>query len=280
MDISNNSLKHMLVTTKRKQTVAGKAQSQVESCLLKLEGNVASITSLTKDLTGLTHVTTDVGYGVGTPNMATSFPIPDIDRVLGILALHGATVKLSYNKANSKLVFKSGSKQTTLDASPDALAFSHSQDTISDHTDRSMLLAERIDSMGGVYTTADGGKINSIACYTINSTEMFEALRCDNMNGQKFNRYTFSGEKKGLSVLVGDPSIGGETLTEVTVEGLSPIEPPKWEWSFDGGLDELFKQFSGPCNLHVFDFTEHGQGMRIAINFGNGSWAFQSGILA
>lgn len=275
MDISNNSLKHMLVTTKRKQTVAGKAQSQVESCLLKVEGNVASITSLTKDLTGLTHVTTSVDSCDD-----TSFPIPDIDRVLGILALHGATVKLSYNKANSKLVFKSGSKQTTLDASPDALAFSHSQDTISDHTDRSMLLAERIDSMGGVYTTADGGKINSIACYTINSTEMFEALRCDNMNGQKFNRYTFSGEKKGLSVLVGDPSIGGETLTKVTVEGLSPIEPPKWEWSFDGGLDELFKQFSGPCNLHVFDFTEHGQGMRIAINFGNGSWAFQSGILA
>tara|TARA_R110000796_G_scaffold35024_3_gene90294 strand:- start:445 stop:1269 length:825 start_codon:yes stop_codon:yes gene_type:complete len=274
MNISNNSLTHMLVTTKRKQTVAGKAQSQVESCLLKVEANIASITSLTKDLTGLTHVQCGVDSGGGT------FPIPDIDRVLGILALHGANVNLSYNAGKNKLVFKSGSKQTTLDSSPDALAFSHSQDTISDHTDRSMLLAERIDSMGGVYTTADGSKIQSIACYTINSTEMFEALRCDNMNGQKFNRYTFSGENKGLSVLVGDPSIGGETLTQVTVEGLSPIEPPKWEWSFDGGLDELFKQFSGPCNLHVFDFTEHGQGMRIAINFGNHSWAFQSGILA
>ena len=265
----------MLVTTKRKQTVAGKAQSQVESCLLKIQANIASITSLTKDLTGLTHVQCDAN-----DDWNGTFPIPDIDRVLGILALHGANVELTYNAGKNKLVFKSGSKQTTLDASPDALAFSHSQDTISDHTSRSNDLAGRINAMGGVYTTADGGKINSIACYTINSTEMFEALRCDNMNGQKFNRYTFSGEKKGLSVLVGDPSIGGETLTKVTVEGLSPIEPPKWEWSFDGGLDELFKQFSGPCNLHVFDFTEHGQGMRIAINFGNGSWAFQSGILA
>jgi len=275
VNINNNSLKHMLVTTKRKQTVAGKAQSQVESCLLKIQANIASITSLTKDLTGLTHVQCDAN-----DDWNGTFPIPDIDRVLGILALHGANVELTYNAGKNKLVFKSGSKQTTLDASPDALAFSHSQDTISDHTSRSNDLAGRINAMGGVYTTADGGKINSIACYTINSTEMFEALRCDNMNGQKFNRYTFSGEKKGLSVLVGDPSIGGETLTKVTVEGLSPIEPPKWEWSFDGGLDELFKQFSGPCNLHVFDFTEHGQGMRIAINFGNGSWAFQSGILA
>jgi len=275
MNISNNSLKHMLITTKRKQTVAGKAQSQVESCLLKVEANIASITSLTKDLTGLTHVQCDAnGY-----DWNGTFPIPDIDRVLGILALHGANVELAYNAGKNKLVFKSGSKQTTLDASPDALAFSHSQDTISDHTSRSNDLAGRINAMGGVYTTADGNEIQSIACYTVNSTEMFEALRCDNMNGQKFNRYTFSGEDKGLSVLVGDPSIGGETLTAIQVEGLSPVEPKAWEWSFDGGLDELFKQFSGPCNIHIFDFTEHGQGMRMAIGFHNGCWAFQSGIL-
>jgi len=273
MNISNNSLKHMLITTKRKQTVAGKAQSQVESCLLKVEANVASITSLTKDLTGLTHVQCEVDSGGGT------FPIPDIDRVLGILALHGANVNLSYNAGKNKLVFKSGSKQTTLDASPDALAFSHSQETISDHTSRSNDLAGRINAIGGVYTTADGNEIHSIACYTVNSTEMFEALRCDNMNGQKFNRYTFSGKDKGLSVLVGDPSIGGETLTGIQVEGLSPVEPETWEWSFDGGLDELFKQFSGPCNIHIFDFTEHGQGMRMAIAWCNGCWAFQSGIL-
>ena len=274
MNISNNSLKHMLITTKRKQTVAGKAQSQVESCLLKIHANIASITSLTKDLTGLTHVQCDAN-----DDWNGTFPIPDIDRVLGILALHGANVEITYNAGKNKLVFKSGSKQTTLDASPDALAFSHSQDTISDHTSRSNDLAGRINAMGGVYTTADGNEIHSIACYTVNSTEMFEALRCDNMNGQKFNRYTFSGEDKGLSVLVGDPSIGGETLTAIQVEGLSPVEPKAWEWSFDGGLDELFKQFSGPCNIHIFDFTEHGQGMRMAIAFHNGCWAFQSGIL-
>jgi len=267
----------MLITTKRKQTVAGKAQSQVESCLLKVDSEKASITSLTKDLTGLTHVECAHEGLHSTDNGV--FPIPDIDRVLGILTLHGGSVNLSYNAGKNKLVFKSGSKQTTLDASPDALAFSHSQETISDHTSRSNDLAGRINAMGGVYTTADGNEINSIACYTVNSTEMFEALRCDNMNGQKFNRYTFSGENKGLSVLVGDPSIGGETLTGIQVEGLSPVEPKAWEWSFDGGLDELFKQFSGPCNIHIFDFTEHGQGMRMAIAFGNGCWAFQSGIL-
>ena len=277
MNISNNALKHMLITTKRKQTVAGKAQSQVESCLLKVDSEKASITSLTKDLTGLTHVecaheglhSTDNGL----------FPIPDIDRVLGILALHGGSVNLSYNAGNNKLVFKSGRKQTTIDASLDGLAFSHSQDTIQDHSERSQGLAGRINAIGGVYTTADGKEIHSSACYTVHSTEMFEALRCDNMNGQKFNRYTFSGKDKGLSVLVGDPSIGGETLTEIEIQGLSPVEPADWQWSFDGGLDELFKQFAGSCNIHIFDFTEYQQGMRMAIAFDNGCWAFQSGII-
>lgn len=274
MNISNNALKHMLITTKRKQTVAGKAQSQVESCLLKIEANIASITSLTKDLTGLTHVQCDAN-----DDWNGTMPIPDIDRVLGILALHGANVDLTYNAGNNKLVFKSGRKQTTIDASLDGLAFSHSQDTIQDHSERSQGLAGRINAIGGVYTTADGKEIHSSACYTVHSTEMFEALRCDNMNGQKFNRYTFSGKDKGLSVLVGDPSIGGETLTEIEIQGLSPVEPADWQWSFDGGLDELFKQFAGSCNIHIFDFTEYQQGMRMAIAFDNGCWAFQSGII-
>ena len=274
--VNNAVLQNLLTISKRKQTVNGKGQSQVSSCVVACDGANVSILSLTRDLTGLTyvegHTATD---GVTSLNPTELIPIPDIDRVLGILKMHSQAVTLTYDGATNKLKFKSANKQTTLDASLDAKAFSHSTETLKTFREKSMSLAERIDVANASYTTADGEKIDATIHYAFDCTELYEALRCDNINGQRLNLYKFEGGGSTLKITVGDPHLG-QTTTTLTGKLVTGIASPKWECEFDGGLDDLFKHFHGECLISIFDFTKFGQGYRMLINFNNGSWAFHA----
>jgi len=271
--ISNTQLKRALNITKRKQTVNGKQQSQVESCVLLCDGSKARITSLTRDLTGLTEVVADCG---GLANI----PIPDIDRVLGILSLHSENLTISWG--DNKLRFKSAGKQTTLDASFEAKAFTHSQETIEEFHARSTSLAKKIDADGGVYLLGDGTEQKSFCSFSVNVADLYDACRCDTINGQRLNRYTFSippaYRPEGMAITVGDPSLG-QTTSEIVFEEKYLMPSEGFAWDFDGGLDELFKGFTGKAKLNFFDFREHGQGIRFSVSFGNGEWAWAAGAL-
>jgi len=277
VSISNTQLKRMLNISKRKQTVNGKQQAQVESCVLLCDGSKARITSLTRDLTGLTEVVADCG-GAG------NIPIPDIDRVLGVLSLHSENLVLTYDNyagEAGKLRFKSTGKQTTLDSSFDAKAFTHSQETIKDFNLRSETLANKIDAKNGIYTLGDGSKQHSFCSFEVNVSDLYDACRCDNINGQRLNRYTFKvnlEEALEIEITVGDPMLG-QTTTIIPVEGGAMKPLSDFTWDFDGGLDELFKGFTGKATLNFFDFREHGQGIRFSVSFGNGEWAWAAGAL-
>jgi len=272
--ISKTSLKRMLTISKRKQTVNGKQQAQVESCVLSCDGSKARITSLTRDLTGLTEVVADVE---GTSNI----PIPDIDRVLGILSLHSENLTITWENQSNKLRFKSAGKQTTLDASFDAKAFTHSQETIDDFHARSLSLANKIEAENGVYILGDGTEQHSFCSFEVNVSDLYDACRCDTINGQRLNRYTFKvdlEETLEIEITVGDPSLG-QTTSTIPVEGGAMKPLSDFTWDFDGGLDELFKGFTGKATLNFFDFREHGQGIRFSVSFGNGEWAWAAGVL-
>jgi len=278
INISNTQLKRMLNISKRKQTVNGKQQAQVESCVLMCDGSKATITSLTRDLTGLTTVTATAGQG---EDWMRSVPIPDIDRVLGILTLHSENLTLSWNAETNKLLFKSDGKQTTLDASFDAKAFTHSQETIEQFHSRSHSLANKIDAEDGVYTLGDGSEQQSFCSFEVNVADLYDACRCDTINGQRLNRYTFKvdlEETLEIEITVGDPTLG-QTTSTIPVEGGAMKPLSDFTWDFDGGLDELFKGFTGKATLNFFDFREHGQGIRFAVSFGNGEWAWAAGAL-
>lgn len=272
--ISNTQLKRILNIAKRKQTVNGKQQSQVESCVLACQDG-ASITSLTRDLTGLTIVTAEC-EGVGV------IPIPDIDRVLGVLALHSENLTIMWDEENKKLRFKSAGKQTTLDASFEAKAFTHSQETINDFHTRSLSLAEKIDAENGTYLKANGETQHAFCSFEVNVADLYDACRCDTINGQRLNRYTFTipagGEPMGIKITVGDPSLG-QTTSEISIEQIYLMPTDGFSWDFDGGLDELFKGFTGKAKINFFDFREHGQGIRFSVSFGHGEWAWAAGVL-
>lgn len=275
--ISNTQLKRMLNIAKRKQTVNGKQQSQVESCVLACLEEGANITSLTRDLTGLTVVTAEC-------EGLAYIPIPDIDRVLGVLSLHGENLTITWEEEKSKLRFKSAGKQTTLDSSFEAKAFSHSQETINDFHRRSLSLAEKIDAENGVYTKGDGSVAHAFCSFEVNVSDLYDACRCDTINGQRLNRYTFTiagadnPSCNSMSITVGDPSLG-QTTSEVVIEQTFLKPPHGFTWDFDGGLDELFKGFTGKAKLNFFDFRDYGQGIRFSVSFGHGEWAWAAGVL-
>lgn len=270
-DISNDSLQFLLKTMQRKQTVDGKGQVQVEGIMLTIDktGHCSAL-SLTRDLTGLTSVGAEREQGY-------AIPIPNIEQMLGILSMHQKTIRIRYK--DSMLYVESGRKSTKIHASPQAKAFGHSLDSLKEFADKSWDLKSRIDPQSNTYRAGDGTLFSP--CYTIygeDANDMYEALRCDTVNGQRLNRFHFSCADSTVEVTVGDPAKGmttttfGEEYIHDNTEGFN--------WDFDGGLDELFKGLGGRFSMNFFDFTEQGQGMRVLIKFLDCNvWAFQAGIL-
>ncbi len=273
-DVSNDSLQFLLKTMQRKQTVDGKGQNQVEGVTLVIDKeNHITCLSLTRDLTGLTSVGGNVRDGI-------EIPIPNISQVLNILSMHQKTIAIGFDSQANLLTIESGRKRTKLEASLDAKAFSHSLDSLKEFADKSWQLKSRIDVDNNAYKTGDGTVFSP--CYSIcgdDANDMYEALRCDTINGQRLNRFHFSCADSNVEVTVGDPAKGMTTTT--FGEEYIHDNTKGFNWDFDGGLDELFKGLGGRFAMHFFDFTEQEQGMRVLIKFLDCDvWAFQAGILS
>lgn len=274
-DVSNDSLQFLLKTMQRKQTVDGKGQNQVEGVVLVIDTDTNHITclSLTRDLTGLTSVGGNERRGI-------PIPIPNISQVLSILSMHQKTIAIEFNPQANLLTIESGRKKTKLEASLDAKAFAHSLDSLEEFADKSWQLKARIDVENSEYKAGDGTVFSP--CYTIegdDANDMYEALRCDTINGQRLNRFHFSCADSSVEVTVGDPAKGMTTTT--FGEEYITDNTKGFNWDFDGGLDELFKGLGGRFTMDFFDFTEQEQGMRVLIKFLDCDvWAFQAGILS
>ena len=126
--------------------------------------------------------------------------------------------------------------------------------------------------------TAPHDEIRSPFCtYTLNSNELFEALRCDTINNQRLNRYTFKhSPEHGLSVTVGN-ELKGRTETTLA-EGLKGVE--SFEVTVEGGLENVLKFY--PANtilLEFLDFRPEQQGIRLILRLPNGDFVLQAGLL-
>ena len=263
--VSNTGLARLLELTKRPQVVAGKPQAQVSACILEVKDERCTTTSLVRDgKTSLSHFSIPAQ---GTGHIA----IPDIDRLLGVLKFHSADLTLTVD--GSKLRIKSGSKQTTIISDEGGLAFPHSTETIGEWFNKSLALAGQIDQ-NGAYTMRDGSKREAFFSWAINSTELFEAFRCDNMNGQKLNRYHLSYVDKVMTVKTGD-ELKGQTDTTFAVES----DAEAFEATFEGGLENVLKNLDGEIRLHFIDFRAEGQGIRLILDAWGDGYVFQASIL-
>lgn len=265
MEIHTNTLNRLLNMTRRTQTVAGKPQDQVIAAMLRFKDDACSTTSLVRDgKTSLSHFRV-AATGEG------AIPIPDIDRLQGVLKFHGSSVKLTLS--GNKLLVKSGSKQTTLIADEGGLAFPHSTDTIGEWESKSNGLAGQIDPVDG-YTMRDGTTRAPFFTWTVNATELFEAFRCDQMNGQKLNRYTLTFDGDTIAVATGE-ELKGQTVTAWEIAS----DAEAWDATFEGGLENVLKHLDGDITLRFIDFRPEGQGIRLILDADTSGWVFQASVL-
>lgn len=266
--VDTQSLMWLLKCTQRKQTISGKSIPQVSACMLTCAGGRMFTCSLTKD--GVSSVGIFSIPAAGDARI----PVSDIETMLGVLKYHGNALTLSYG--NDKLKLKSSSKQTTLTASENALAFPHSPTTLKEWSNTSITFAGKINVGNEIsYTMNDGTVLKPIATWEcVDAVRFYEAVRCDEMNGQKLNTFTFKGHELGLGVIVGK-QLKGQTEYDLDKRGSS------WPFvaTYQGGFNNLFSNINGNINLYFFDFTEWKQGIKMLITFGDGDFIFQSALL-
>jgi len=270
MKAPRDLLLQLLNVTKREQAINGKTQPQVAGCVLALADNRVSTTSIVKDgktsLSRLSFVWEQDGEEL--------IPVPDIDRLLGVLKYHADVVTITHSKESGKVLVKSKNKQTTLVGGLDSKAFPNSQQTLLEWHNTSVERAKQIDATKRSYKLQTGAIRKPFYSVPLPATEVFDALRCDGINGQKLNRYTFTVKNESLSVSVGDHFKG---LTESELGKCPGVKD--FTATFEGGLENILKHYTGNMMLSFLDFREEGQGIRLMLSFANGDWVFQAGVL-
>ncbi len=261
------ALIQLLSATSREQHINGKAQKQVAGCILTLNDKVLSTTSIVKD--GKTSLSR---FSILTDSELTAtIPVPDIERMLGVLKYHGDYVTLLYKSDTGKVVVKSTNKQTTLVGGFDSKAFANSQDTLKEWHNKALERSHQIK--GNVYKTGDGDVITPFFVAELGANELYDALKCDGINGQKLNRYTFKVDNGSLLLSVGDAFKGQTTID------FGPHTSKDFEATFEGGLEHIVKHYSNAIKLSFMDFSEYAQGTRLLLTMDNGDWVFQAGVL-
>lgn len=269
--VETESLKWLLSLMQRKQTIDGKSIPQVFSLSLAAEGGRLSACTRVKDgVTSLMRLSIPCsGKGV--------FVLTDIEAALGVLKYHGGALNIT--PSEDKVKFNSSGKQTTLAASKEARAFPHTPETIALWAEKSHALAKKIDVENMKYNTNDGEILDVVLSLSdLSTTTLYEAFRCDSMNGQKFNKYTIDYTDGKLNITVGD-ELKGKTTTEINevvysyVE--SPQETPNITATYNGGLEYIFHHLNSDVNIGVWDFTHVGMGYPMLITLGDGDFIFQ-----
>ena len=125
--VNCKALEQLLSATSREQHINGKVQKQVNSCVLTLEHGVLSTTSIVKD--GKTSLARFSFATEGGKDDKEYIPVPDIERLMGVLKYHSGDVTLTYLE-NDGVRIKSKSKQTTLTGGWNAKAFPNSQASV------------------------------------------------------------------------------------------------------------------------------------------------------
>ena len=263
-----DDLINLLKKTQRPQVVAGKKQDQVYSTIIKsAENNRAYTVSLVKDgVTSLSRFSIPVEESIG------DIPISNINDILGVLSMHSPQILMTFYSDRGKLKITSRRKQTTITTNKDSLAFPHNPETLSEWVDKAENLSEKFillpNSPSLNYRLKTGGIVTPYALLNISANELYEALRCDGINSQKLNKYTFLLDDEGMFGEFGG-ELKGKTSTLLSEEPFF-----KSVCEVNGGLENVMKLVDGDV---LMVFLELGNTPSLIIQLGNGDFIFQAG---
>ena len=295
--VDNDSLSLMLKRAKRPQVIDGKSQDQVHSCVLHIDARkypaVDSVPRLRTVNLSKDGVSSISSFSCNVNNFSTGSEgifIPDINNLLGVLKYHGKTVSLTPKLDEGKLTVKSSKKQTTLIANRNAASYPSNPLSLEEWSLQAKAVDKRIVKSEGhwLYHTNSGTTYDAQGYIALDSTDLYEALRCDSMNGQKINKYRFYTTKTSLLVETGG-EMKGQTqtiLTDVDDSRRDKVILPSMRFqgaeldvTVQGGLEQLLANISGDMRLMWFDFTNAGQGVKLLFEFGNEDYVLQSGMI-
>jgi len=278
--IDKDEFQTLLKLTQRPQNLEGKSNFQVNACMLTVAYPKIYTCSLVKDgLSSVSMFSTNINSTASPRDDDTiikssnaNIPVTDIKNLLGVLNYHGGSLTISH-KEDNKLVIKSRSKQTTITSNSKALAFPHSPVSLQEWSNKSIEIIGKIGS-GGSYMTKDGNQLEAFASFNgLDTTTLFEALRCVNVNGQKTNEFTFISDTDGLKVITGK-ELKGQTEYKIETYSSQPFTA-----TFGGGLDNILKDVTKPnVNLHFLNLTSYNQGIKMIMEFDTDNIIFQSSI--
>jgi len=278
--VDTGALEILLKKTQRPHFIGGSKTNQVTSCVLVCVNGRMRTTSIVKDgVTSVSHFSVPLlengeSY-VSDRTYDGNIYVSDIDTLLGVLKYHGGKLKIHQSPSSNKVRIISNNKTTTIDANPNAKAFSNSNETLSTWLNKSIGLMAKINQTSDfnepvTYTTASGESFEPTVDMNFEAIDLYEALRTDNMNGQKLNRYTFELHDRGLYVGTGAYNKGKNTTTiDATNHFLNEWTLPD-AVTFSGGLEQTLAHINGKVRLSIFDFTAYEQGHRLLLSFGEG----------
>ena len=291
--VEKTRLTDLLRLTQRTQTINGKTNSHVTACVLsffKIDGESRLTTvSLVKDrVSSLARFSIPVSDTNSLTYLHNGLlPINNIDTFLGVLKYHGKNVTLDFDEQEHKMRISSGQKKTTVVASLNALANPISSTCLQEAYDKAIELDAKIDPHNGVYRLDQKEIAVSpfISFFDVDSTDLFEAFRMDAMNKHKSGRFTLkvinnaTSTKRQLWVLTGNENKGLNEVEICEQYYLSKThESLRRTATFEGGLDHIFKIWNTPVNIHLLDFQEYKQGIKLLIDFGSGDYVLQSSV--
>lgn len=260
MTIDKNELMTLLKRTQRMATINGKSIAQVKGTVLEImPNNQVGTFSIVRDGTSsIAHFCADIEQGGG-----ESIPVSDIGLLLGALSKHGSKIQLSYE--NGFIKIKSTGKQTTLQSSADAQAFSHTKKTIAEWSaDSKKRYEHTLLSSPKHYTLKNGDKVDCAFSVNLNSKLLFGAIESGSMNGQKVEHYKFITENNTLMLAVG--AVGKGMTQSILEYGVGD----SLEALIGGGLDNVLRTVDGAVDLDFFDLTPYGGGMSLRLSFDGG----------
>ena len=198
--VDTGALEILLKKTQRPHFIGGSKSNQVTSCVLVCVDGRMRTTSIVKDgVTSVSHFSIPLlengeSY-VSDKTYDGNIYVSDIDTLLGVLKYHGGKLKIHQSPSSNKVRLISNNKTTTIDANPNAKAFTNSNETLESWLNKSITLMAKINQTSNykepvTYTAANETVFEPCVDMHFEAIDLYEALRTDNMNGQKLNRYT------------------------------------------------------------------------------------------
>jgi len=278
--VDTGALEILLKKTQRPHYIGGTKTNQVTSCVLVCVDGRMRTTSIVKDgVTSVSHFSIPLlengdSY-VKSETYDGNVYVSDIDTLLGVLKYHGGKLKLHQSPSTNKVRLTSKNKTTTLDANPNAKAFANGNQTLEEWLRKSITLMAKIDNTSDfgntvTYTAANGEVFEPCVDMHFEAIDLYEAVRTDNMNSQKLNRYTFELHDRGLYVTTGS-SNKGKNMTQLTASERGSSQYLPDAVTFSGGLEQTLAHINGTVRLSIFDFSKYEQGHRLLLTFGEGN---------